>query len=105
MGLAGLRQGGQTGRRAGGRLNRRLTWRSRDGAGGTEERWKTARLPACPPARLQPALQSEYTSSSTSAPCPFGFTLRKIFAIRPLASMTNVVRRIPLYFRPYMLFS
>jgi len=45
------------------------------------------------------------SAANTSAACPLGFTRSKTFAILPRSSMMKVVRRIPWYFRPYMLFS
>ena len=40
-----------------------------------------------------------------AAAWPSGFTFGKIFAILPSAPITNVVRSMPMYLRPYMLFS
>ena len=49
--------------------------------------------------------QSDFTAANTSSTCPGTLTLRQIFAILPLLSMRNVERSIPMYLRPYMLFS
>jgi cation:H+ antiporter len=49
--------------------------------------------------------QSSASAFRTSASCFFGWTLGKTLAILPSASMMNVVRRIPMYFFPYIDFS
>ena len=46
-----------------------------------------------------------YRACNTSSAWPAGLTLWKIFAIFPLVSIRNVVRSMPKYFFPYMLFS
>ncbi len=42
---------------------------------------------------------------ATSSPCPSGFTFSNTFETLPEGSMTNVVRRIPMYLRPNIDFS
>src|SRR5580765_3286458 len=42
---------------------------------------------------------------STSSACSSTFTLSKILAILPCSLMRNVLRFVPMYFLPYMLFS
>src|SRR5882724_7573909 len=44
-------------------------------------------------------------ASRTRPMCSSGFTFRKIEKIRPALSTTNVLRSVPMYFLPYMLFS
>ena len=41
---------------------------------------------------------------ATSSPCSSGFTFSNTFETLPEGSMTNVVRRIPMYLRPNRLF-
>src|SRR5471030_2761655 len=48
---------------------------------------------------------SARTASSTSAACPGTFTLCQTRRTTPCASIRKVQRSIPIYFRPYMLFS
>ena len=51
-----------------------------------------------PPFRTsQPSAE---TASATSAPCPTGFTFSNTRAMRPVSSMTKVVRFTPMYFFP-----
>lgn len=45
------------------------------------------------------------SASATSAACPAGFTLRKIFVILPSLPIRNVDRSTAMYFLPYMDFS
>ena len=49
--------------------------------------------------------RNDATTSATAAACPSGFTLSNTRAMRPSASITNVVRFTPQYFRPYIDFS
>ena len=61
-----------------------------------------------PPLRSDPdrgVARRNYKACRTSSACPAGFTFGKIFAIFPSLSMMKVVRAIPKYFLPYMLFS
>src|SRR4051812_36198564 len=45
------------------------------------------------------------SAASTSSSCVFGDTFGSTVATRPSASMTNVARWLPQYFRPYIDFS
>ena len=54
-------------------------------------------------AQAQPA--SAFTASSTFAAWPGTLTFRQISLILPLASISSVVRSIPMYLRPYIDFS
>lgn len=45
------------------------------------------------------------SAASTAAACPSGLMPVMIALIFPSGLITNVVRSIPMYFRPYMLFS
>src|SRR5688572_25111690 len=51
------------------------------------------------------ASASFFTSFSTSSTWPGTFTLRQMPRITPLPSIRNVARSMPMYLRPYMLFS
>ncbi len=46
-----------------------------------------------------------FSAASTSSTWPGTFTFRNKALTRPVASITTVLRSIPQYFRPYMLFS
>ncbi len=46
-----------------------------------------------------------YNDSNTASTCPVTETFGNTVAIFPCGSTTNVVRSMPMYLRPYMLFS
>ncbi len=64
------------------------------------------------PLRLMPhvfesvdASYDSFNAANTCSACPSGFTFEKIFAIFPSAPTTKVLRSMPMYFLPYILFS
>src|SRR5262249_7711327 len=75
-------------------LARRLR-RRQDGDGRGRQRVGQQRVSA----------QSAFTAFRTSSTSPGTFTLRQRPRITPFPSMRNVERSIPMYLRPYMLFS
>src|SRR5882757_188396 len=48
---------------------------------------------------------SAFTAANTASACPSTLTLRHSCRSTPLASIRKVLRSIPMYFLPYMLFS
>src|ERR1700674_4427767 len=65
-------------------------------------------LPApndCGPLRPYGVRHSAFTAASTASACPLTFTLRHSWRSTPLASIRKLLRSIPMYFLPYMLFS
>jgi BarA-like signal transduction histidine kinase len=63
------------------------------------------------PGRDFPSVQEPYTNFAaraafiTSSACPVTLTFRQAFSTFPSAPIKNVLRSIPIYFRPYIDFS